>query len=858
RQRSFGLNQLPRGKKVHWYEMLWRQFKNPLIFILLIAVAFTYWIGLQEAESGHGTALEHYADTIVISLAVLINIVIGFWQEFRSNNLFEKLEKLVTIKARIRRDGQLHEVDSKELVPGDIILLKVGMKVPADARIINSKGLEANEALLTGESMPVKKQATDKLEEGTDLAERKNMVHTGTVISKGEGEAVVVSTGKDTELGKIAELTASVEEEETPLQKRLGGLGKKISWAVTFFAILIVLIGLFEKSGNLTELARQDVIEMFTLAVAVAVAAIPEGLPAAMSIVLAVASQRILKTKGLVKTLLGAEILGSTTVICTDKTGTLTEGKMKVKEVKHTDKAHDAALAMALANEAVIIEGNEVSGEATDRAKLEYFMENGGDINKILKEMPRVNMLPFDATEKYIASVHKSGDEVKIFISGAPEKLLELSTKTKSEKEKLKGEIEELAGSGYRLIASAELTLSGNTKVDLEDDSAVRKAVKNIEYTGTAVIGDPIREDVEESLASARQAGIRIIMITGDHKLTARYIGGELGFRNNEEAILEGSELDKMSAEELAEKIKDVDIISRASPRHKMQIIEALRLNEEVVAMTGDGVNDAPALKNADIGVALGAGTDVTKEASDLVLMNDSFTTISEAIKQGRIAFDNIRKVSIFVISNAFTEIMLILTALIGRMEFLPITAVQILWANLVEGGFPSAALAFEPGEEDIMDRKPFKRKEPILNKLGMYIIGVVGILSNLILVGLFLWLVWADYPQQYVQTVIFAAVATDTLIYVFSIKRLHQSIFHSSFFNNKYLLIGVIVGIGLMFASVYVPSLNTLLGTVPLDLLGISLALGSGIMRLLFIEFVKWIMRKRGAFHKMREEATA
>ncbi|MEX0877702.1 MAG: HAD-IC family P-type ATPase [Candidatus Spechtbacterales bacterium] len=849
RQVSFGLNELPRGKEKHWWQMFFSQFINPLIFILLIAAGLTLWIAVHESKAGHSGSLELYADTLVITLAVLINVLIGFWQEFRSNNLFEKLEKLVNIKAQVKRGGGLKEVDSKELVPGDIILLHAGVKVPADARIIEAKNIETNEALLTGEFMPVKKEVAD-LDEKTDLAERVNMVHAGTVIEKGDGVALVVATGEHTELGEIAKLTASVEEEKTPLQKRLEGLSKKISWIVVFFAAVIVAVGLFERAGSFSELAREDVTEMFTLAVAVAVAAIPEGLPAAMSVVLAVASQRILSKKGLVKTLLGAEILGSTSVICTDKTGTLTEGKMKVEDLKHTDKAHNAGFALAFANEAMIMEGGEISGESTDKAKLQYFIDNGGDLEKALDEMPRIATLPFDSDSKYIASFHNSEGGTKVFVTGAPEELLEISTKSDAEKKKIQGEIDELASSGYRLIGLAERVLEDSAKTDFEDSESLRKEIKNLVYTGTAIIGDPIRSDVSESLQTAREAGIRIIMITGDHKLTALSIGDKLGFRNTEKSILEGSELDKMSAEELANIIGDVDIISRASPKHKMQIIEALRLKEEVVAMTGDGVNDAPALKNADIGVALGTGMDVTKEASDLVLMNDSFTTISEAIRQGRIAFDNIRKVSIFVISNAFTEIMLVLTALILRLP-LPITAVQILWANLVEDGLPAIALAFEPGEEDIMKRKPFKRKEPILDRLGMYIIGIVGIFSNLILVGLFLWLVWAGYPTQYIQTVIFAAVATDTLIYVFSVKRLHKSIFHSSITNNKYLIMGIVVGMLLMFSSVYVPALNTLLSTVPLDMFGISLALGSGIVRLLFIELTKWVMRRGGLFHR-------
>lgn len=830
RQKKYGLNTLPKGKEVHWWQILFYQFRNPLIIILLTAAIITFWLG------------EHL-DTIVIGIAILLNITISFWQEFRSNNIFEKLQKLITIKTKVRRDGVIYEINSEDIVPGDVILLRVGSKVPADARLLSVEEFEVNEALLTGESASVEKIAEDSIDEKTALADRVNMVYTGTVVGKGNAEAVVVATGKHTELGKIAELTVNVDDEKTPLQERLSSLSKKIAFLVILLALIIFVVGIS---------LRGDIVEMFTIGVAIAVGAIPEGLPAAMSIVLAVASQKILRKKGLVKTLIGAETLGSTTVICTDKTGTLTEGIMKVESLHHTNDKGRASLIMALANEAEIIDGNEVSGETTDKAKLEYFLAEGGNLKEALDKCPRLYLSPFNSEDKIISSFHKTSEnKLQVFVTGAPEKLLKLSTKSEKERKEIAEEIEKLASQGFRLIGMAERVASVSSNFDYKNKEELNKLLEKLEFSGIAAIRDPIRPDVKESVDTVRHAGIRTIMITGDHKLTARSIGQELNFRIEEKNIVEGVELDNMSKEELRERIKDIDIIARANPKHKMLIIEALRSNGDVVAMTGDGVNDAPALKSADIGVALGAGTDVTKEAADLVLVNDGFSTIVSAVREGRVAFDNIRKVTIFTLAGAFTTVILILVSLVAAIPFLAITAVQILWANLVEDGLPALSLAFEPGEKDIMKRSPFKRIEPIINKLGYYIIILVGIVSDFVLVALFLGLVnFSSYDQIHIQSIMFAAVGIDTLMFIFSIKTLNQSAFSRSAFNNKFLNTAVIIGFTLMFASIYLPTFNVLLGTIPLGLLGISLAFGTGVFRLLFIETVKFFVRRKGFFH--------
>ncbi|MBI2023402.1 HAD-IC family P-type ATPase [Candidatus Giovannonibacteria bacterium] len=822
RMTSFGKNTLPTGKKLAWWQLFLGQFKNPLVTILLIAAGLTY-------------LLEEYLDTTVIVLAVLVNVFIGFWQEFRSNTIFEKLQKLMQVSAEVLRDGEMREISATEVVPGDIVLLRTGVKIPADIRLIFVKDLEINEALLTGESIAVKKSVAD-LPEKTTLADRTNMAHTGTVVERGEGKGIVVATGEKTELGQIAKLTASVEDAPTPLQERLSHLGKIISLFVVAAAALILITELWEKRGF---------VDSFTVAVAIAVAAIPEGLPAALSVVLAVSSQRILNKKGLVKTLLGAETLGSTTVICTDKTGTMTEGIMKVEKIVESDDEEKTNLALALANEAFIVD-QKFKGEATDIAKLEYFAAKGGDFKKISLELPRLELMPFNQDLKYIASFHKLvNDKIKIFVSGAPERLLGLADSEKEKKEKISATIDELAKQGYRLIGTAEKTI---TSADFagKNEENLRNLITGLSFTGIAAIRDPIRPDVKQSITETKRAGIRTIMITGDHKFTATAIGKDVGFKIGTNSVIEGDELDHWSDAELTQRIGTIEIIARATPKHKMKIIDALRIAGEVVAMTGDGVNDAPALKAADVGVALGAGTDVTKEAADLVLLNDSFSTITAAVKQGRIAFDNIRKVVVFLLANSFTELILVLTALILRIP-LPITAVQILWANLVEDGLPNFALAFEPGTNDVMERKPFRRKEPILDKEGLYMVYAVGILTDIFLVGLYLMLYYAgSYTIEHIQTIMFAAVASDSLIYVFSIKNLKISIFRTKIFNNLYLVFAVAAGFILIIASIYVPFLSRFLETVPLGLFEISLVAASGITRLMLIELTKWWFRRK------------
>jgi Ca2+-transporting ATPase len=533
-QKNFGKNELPHDSGFRALGFLIAQFKSPLVYILLAAGVLSIWI-------------KEYFDALIIMMAVAVNVGVGFYQEFSSSQILSRLAEKVRVLALVRRNSELHQIDAAELVPGDIIVVRSGMKIPADARLFKTKDFFTNEALLTGESSAVKKEI-EKIEKDSGVADRKNMIFMGSAVERGEGEAVVVKTGKETEIGEIAMLAKNSREEFTPLQEKIAKLGEFLTLVVLGAASIIVLL------GSLEGLAFN---EIFVTSVAVAVAAIPEGLPAAIAVILAVSSQEIFKNNGLVKKLLAAETLGSVTTLLTDKTGTLTEGKMKIEKILSSDEKKTLT-ALALANEAIFEKtdkGFEVSGEATDKAKLEAFFDKGFDLKKVLEAFPRINFLPFDSVSKLMASFHKiqnpQGNAVEIFISGAPEAVLEVASDFPG-KDQIKEEVENLAQAGFRVIAAAEETLPIDPEeISRKSEDDLRKLVTSVNFLGLAAIRDPIREDVKQTVKDVRNAGIRIIMFTGDHKLTALTIGEELGFGTKAENIMEGEILDKISDEEL-------------------------------------------------------------------------------------------------------------------------------------------------------------------------------------------------------------------------------------------------------------------------------------------------------------------
>jgi len=848
RQRESGKNKLPEEKPLSSLRIFLEQFRSPLIYILLIAGIITL-------------ILKDFTDAIIIFGAVFLNTIVGFIQENKTSQILAELKKVVKVKAYLIREGNEKELEQQELVPGDIFLLQPGSKVPADGRLIEIRDLKINEASLTGEWMAAEKK-TEILPKETPLADRDNMVYMGCVVEDGRGKAIVAETGIQTEIGKVAQIVRETKEEKTPYQKRIIHLSKIIGVLIVFICFLIFILGI----------ARgRDLFQMFLTAIAVAVAAIPEGLPVAITIILALGMQRILKKRGLVRKMIAAETLGSTSIIATDKTGTLTEAKMEVagiytgtKELlsdggKYTEKvdknsaaSHILALKIAtLCSEAFIENPEEalekwiVRGRPTERALLLAGIQAGLNKKELEKEQPKIDELPFDPVYKYSATLHKLSEAENIlYILGAPEIILEnskyLNVDGKEEilsKEKLKElnkKCEELAGKGQRVLAT------GYKKTTQSTINNQQLAINKLVFVGFIALHDPLRKEVKEAIKICRQAGMRPIIVTGDHKLTAKAIALELNLPAKEENIIEGSELEKLTEEEFKKRLTKIEIYARVEPAQKLRIVEAWQERGEVVAMTGDGINDAPALKKADIGLALGSGTDVAKEASDLILLTDNFSIIVAAVEEGRAIIDNIRKTVTLLVSQCFSEIILVGASIIGGLP-LPILPAQILWENLIEGSPQGVALAFEPKEKGIMERKPEDPKHPLLTRQMKTIIFGFGIFTDIILLGLFLWLLNRSLPLAEIRTIIFAALAIDTFFYAFSCKNLRKNIWQYNPFSNLYLIGCIVFSLFMLLMAVYLPVFQNLLKTVPLNLFDWMLLLGLGVINLILIEATKW-----------------
>ena len=858
RQEKLGTNKLPEEKPLSSLFIFLEQFKSPLVYILVIAGIVTF-------------ILKEYTDSMVIMLAVFLNTLIGFFQEYKASKTLIKLKKVVKYKALIIREGKKKIIDSENLVPGDIFLLKAGGKVPADGRIIEARDLRINEMALTGEWLPTKKQ-TGILPENTSVADRENMVYMGTIVENGNAKIVCTETGLSTQIGKVALMVKEIKEEKTPLQKKMAHFSKVIGIIIAVLCLLIFFEGIL--TGN-------KVLEMFEMAVAVAVAAIPEGLPVSLTIILALGMQKILEKKGLVRKLLAAETLGSTSIICTDKTGTLTEGKMKVSEIfvpkeiflnQKDEKAELLALKISvLANEA-FIENPEAErdqwvlrGTPTSKALLSAAIEAQIFKHELEKKMKKISEFPFESINKYLAALYQQKEKFFLFVSGAPERILALSSHFEMDNqkqkldcstlEKLNLKLESLAKQGLRVVAAAYQELEPSDYSKMEDSKErntqfpfeIRKEkIKNLVFVGLIALNDPLRKGVKEAVKKCRQAGVRPIIVTGDHSLTAKAIAQEIGLKTEKENLIEGRDLDSLSEEEFSKKFKEIEVYARVEPRHKMRIVEHWQRAGEVVAMTGDGINDTPALKKADIGVALSSGTDVAKEVSDLILLTNSFDVIVKAIEEGRAILDNMRKVITFLLAGSFSEIILVGVSLMSGLP-LPIFPVQILWTNLIEDGLPNIALAFEPEEKDLMKRKPEKLKTALLNQEMKAIIFIIGLITDFILVGLFIFLWFKTKDLKYVRTMIFVCLGIDSLFYVFSCKSLRKNIWHINPFSNKFLIIAVLLSFLALTAGVYLEPLQKLLKTIPLALNDWIIILGLGMIKITLIEITKWFFVVKG-----------
>jgi len=857
RLKKFGPNKLPEEKRLSGLVILLNQFKSPLVYVLIGASILSI-------------LLQDFVDAAIILMAVFINTILGFYQENKANKAITYLRKLIDFKAKVLRDGNEIEVSAKNLVPGDIIFLEAGDKIPADARLITVDNFQVIEAALTGESVPSEKKLK-KSEKGTPLADRENMVYSGTIVATGRAKAIICETGINTEIGKITKLVKDAKEEKTPLQKQLSSFSQTLTYIVLGISVLIIIVGKIQGRPifGFGHGAREGMIQT---AVAIAVAAIPEGLLIGVTAILAIGMQAILKRKALVRRLVAAETLGSVSVICTDKTGTLTEGKMQVAQVitfgdesKELEslqfnnsgklKDHDLILKISLlCNNAVIENPNEdlqnwkILGGPTESALLMGTIQAGLPSQEIKKQQQRLAEIPFDSEIKYMATLNKLDDKKNVvYVKGAPEKIIAMATKiringkkeklTESKRKLIQDKYEKLTNQGLRLLAFGYKKINNNKEANLEDE------LNDIIFAGFIALKDPLRKEAKETFELTQSAGIRTIIVTGDHKLTAKAVVSELGLKVDEKNIVEGKDLDQMSDEELLKKVENIDIYARVDPKHKLRIINAWQKKDEVVAMTGDGVNDAPAIKAADVGIAFGSGTDVAKETSDIILLDNNFKTIVAAVELGRVIFDNIKKVILYLLSDSFSEMILISGALIFNLP-LPILPAQIIWINLIADGFPNLALTVEPGEKEVMDYKPRKKNAKILDKEMKTLIFIIGIVTDIILMALFFTLLKTGYYSiEHIRTFIYAALGIDSLLYVFSCRSLRHSIFTKNLFSNRYLIIAVLLGFTLLVLPIYIPFLKNLIGIPRYDTLKTLdwiLVFGLGLLKLAAIEVGK------------------
>ena len=708
RQAKYGKNKLKDKKKESIIIKFIKQFNDFMIITLIIASIISAVISKMQGEND-------YVDSIIIIGIVIFNALMGVIQEAKAEKSIEALKQMTPQITKVIRNGKTTEINAEDLVKGDIVILETGNFIPADCRIIESHNLKIEESSLTGEAEPSLKEANIICKKDIPLGDMKNMAFMASTVVNGTGKAIVTETGMETKVGQIANMIIEDEAPETPLQKKLGEVGKILGIACLAICIIIFIIGLIKKI---------EPIEMFMTAVGLAVAAIPEGLPAIVTIMLSIGVTKMAKRNSIIRKLPAVETLGSSNVICSDKTGTLTQNKMKVVEVKSKNPKFIITMATLCTDCEITVENNQekVIGEPTEKAIVEEGLHIGCNKKETEKIFQRINEIPFDSNRKMMTTIHRIGSKYRIICKGAPDVLLDKCTKEVLEigdsqdikvktldKLKIKNENEQMAHKALRVIAVA---FKDVTELPSKIDSSTIE--NNLTFVGLIGMIDPPREGVKEAVKTCKTAGIKTVMITGDHLETAKAIAKDLGILNNGEKAITGQELDKMTQEQLEKNIKEYSVFARVTPEHKVRIVKAWQRNGAVVAMTGDGVNDSPALKNANIGIAMGRnGTDVAKNAADIILTDDNFVTIVEAVKQGRNIYDNIKKAVHFLLSTNIGEIVTIFVGLILGLKS-PLIAIQLLWINLVTDSLPAIALGLEKPEKDIMQRKPIDSKKGI------------------------------------------------------------------------------------------------------------------------------------------------
>lgn len=840
RYEKYGRNELKAKQKKSLLVKFLEQFKDFMIIVLIIAAVVSGIVGIQQGEG--------ITDTIIILIVVVVNAIIGVAQENKAEKSLEALQKLSSHVAKVMRAGKLQVVQSADLVPGDIVVLDTGDFIPADLRIVEAVNLKSQESALTGESVPVDKISDTIEDESVGIGDRKNMLFSSSLLTYGRGKGIVVETGMKTEVGKIAEMISEVEDSETPLQKKLNGLGKTLGIAALAICVVIFIVGMLYGKAPLN---------MFMTAVSLAVAAIPEGLAAVSTIVLAIGVQRMVKRNAIVKKLPAVETLGSASVICSDKTGTLTQNKMTVKKIftnaelvdleKVTEFNEENTLlfqAEMLCNDTKVAEDGTLTGDPTETALIDM----GNKVGFKLENYPRVAELPFDSDRKLMTTVHKIGEQFYVFTKGGVDELLTCCTSYQKKgevlsdlsnyKERIQEANKTMAQNALRVLAAAYKVI--NHPLTDED---IQKLETGLTFVGMVGMIDPPREEAKEAVKKCISAGIKTVMITGDHKITATAIAKELGILKNEKEAITGSELEKMTDEELTKKVKNISVYARVSPEHKVRIVKAWQANGEIVAMTGDGVNDAPALKKADIGCAMGVvGTDVAKEAADVILTDDNFATVVSAVEEGRRIYNNILKAIAFLLSSNVGEIVVLFLAILLTPVFAShfgisneyinsldvLLPVQILWINLVTDSLPALALAVDPAEKGIMKRKPLKNKG-IFTKGMTWRIIYQGVMIGLLTLSAFILglattepiegLTLVETKIEVAQTMAFTVLALSELVHVFNIRNNKESVFKSNPFNNSKLILAIFVSALLMLTVLFVPALRGIFGIVVLPL---------------------------------------
>ncbi|MES5108826.1 cation-translocating P-type ATPase [Lactobacillus iners] len=851
RLKTDGLNELVGKQKRGLFLRFIDQFKDFMIIVLIVAAILS------------GVVANEWTDAAIIMFVVLLNAVLGIIQEARSEAAIEALKQMSTPNAHVRRDGQVVEIPSTQLVKGDIVLLEAGDVVPADLRLVLAKNLKIEEAALTGESVPVEKKS--KVIEADDVAlgDRINMAYSNTNVTYGRGEGVVVATAMDTEVGKIATMLNNADETDTPLKANLNQLGKTLTLMILGICAFVCVVGIFTKQGTMP--FDKLAIEMFLVAVSLAVAAIPEGLPAIVTIILALGTQNMAKHKAIVRKLPAVETLGATDIIASDKTGTLTQNKMTVEKVfyndtYHCDKLEDkdnlAIKIMTLANDTKITDNNSLLGDPTETALIQYALDSKWNVVDYLANNKRVQEVPFDSDRKLMSTVHQQADgKYFVAVKGAPDELLKRAVSLwhddkivdldASEKAKILAANNEMAKNALRVLGLAYKVVDDKFT---EVNSTVVE--QNLIFVGLVGMIDPERPEAKAAVAKAKSAGIRTIMITGDHQVTAAAIAKRLGIIGEDDTncVITGAELDKISDTDFVKCVANYKVYARVSPEHKVRIVKAWQKNGKIVAMTGDGVNDAPSLKQADIGIGMGiTGTEVSKGASDMVLADDNFATIVEAVRQGRKIFSNIQKAILYLMSCNVGEVLTVFMMTMLGWEIL--APVQLLWINLVTDTLPAVALGVDPVERDIMKRKPRGKKSNFLSAVGISIV-YQGILEGILVLGVYqIGLHIGPHIDNYkllhgdALTMAFLTLGLIQLFHAFNSKFITKSIFCKDTLKNKWFNLAIIVS-AIIMSAVEIPGLTSLFKVTELNIAQWLVVLTAGILMIAIVEIVKLFQR--------------